>query len=95
MLKQKQYENELDLSNNQHASILKLSEKAKISYLPKGLRQYINTHPEKFDNYLREIKAKSEYLNAIKHAMRNEKDLSEHERMQGQLYDYITEEKEY
>jgi len=34
-------------------------------------------------------------LDALKHAMRNEKDLNEHEHMHERLYDYITEEKEY
>ena len=94
-LRQKQYENELELGNSQRAGVLKLSEKSKISYLPKGLRQYIDANPQKFDNYLREVKAEGEYLDAVKQAMRNEKDLDERERMKGRLYDFITEEKEY
>ena len=38
VLRQKQYENELELGNSQRTRVLKLSEKAKISYLPKGLQ---------------------------------------------------------
>jgi len=34
-------------------------------------------------------------LDAIKHAMRNEKDIHEWKRMCERLYDYITKEKEY
>jgi len=94
-LRQKQYDHELELGNSQRAGVLKLTERTKISYLPKGLRQYIDAHPEKFNDYLREIKAEGEYLDAVKHAMRNEKDLNARERMRGRLYDYITEEKEY
>lgn len=51
-LRQKQYENELALGNEQHAGVLKLFKRAKISYLPKGLWQNINAHPEKFNDYL-------------------------------------------
>ena len=94
-LRQKQYENELELGNTQRAGVLKLSENARISYLPKGIRQYIDSHPEKFASYLREVKAESDYLHAIKEAMRHEKDLDEREKMRERLYDYITEEKEY
>jgi len=94
-LRQKQYENELELENTQRAGVFKLSENAKISYLPKGIWQYIDSHPEKFDSYLWKVKTESEYLHAIKKAMRHEKNLHEHEKMRERLYDYITEEKEY
>ena len=52
VLRQKQYDHELELKNNQHTGVLKLSKQTKISYLPKGLHQYIDAHPEKFNDYL-------------------------------------------
>jgi len=45
------------------------------------LQQYIDAHPKKFNNYLCEIKVKGEYLDAIKHVMRNERDLNKHTHM--------------
>lgn len=65
-VRERQYNTELSLGNNNRATTLKLSEKAKISYLLRSIREYINKNPNYFNNYLNEIKAKSKYLKAIK-----------------------------
>lgn len=88
-LKQKQYEQELAVHNTKNAKVLKLTDKAKISYLPKGIRQYIDSHPEEFSDYLYEIKSEAQYLDAIRKAMRNEKDINQREHVRRQLMDII------
>jgi len=40
-----------------------------------------------------EIKAKSKYLDVIKHVIRNKKNLNEYKWMKERLYNYITKEK--
>jgi len=88
-LKQQQYENELSNKNFDQARALKLSDKAKISYLPKGVRQYIDAHPHEFSDYLHEIKSEAQYLDAINRAMRNEKDVNQRARIRKQLMGVI------
>ena len=49
----------MKISNNHSnkAGVLMLPENAKISYLPKGLRKFMDQYPQQFNNYLSEIKA--------------------------------------
>eukprot|EP01124_Arcella_intermedia_P006747 TRINITY_DN1405_c0_g1_i7.p1 TRINITY_DN1405_c0_g1~~TRINITY_DN1405_c0_g1_i7.p1 ORF type:complete len:105 (+),score=18.19 TRINITY_DN1405_c0_g1_i7:352-666(+) len=39
--------------------------------LPRGIRVYMNDHPQDFDNYLKEIKAEQKYLKMIKNNVLN------------------------
>ena len=78
VLKQKQYKNKLELENSQYIKVLKLFDCTKINYLLKEIKQYIDTHSQKFNNYLCKIKVKSKYLKTIKHIIRNETNLNKH-----------------
>ena len=93
-LREKQYNNELAASNNDRANVLKLSKKAKISYLPRSIREYIDKNPDHFDDYLREIKAEGKYLDAIKRAMRREHDYNSRNRMRERVLEILEEENE-
>ena len=91
-LREKQYNNELAVGNNDRASVLKLSEKAKINYLPKGIREYIDKNLDHFDDYLREIKAEGKYLDVIKWAIRREHDYNSRNRMRERVLEILEEE---
>lgn len=90
-LRNREYENELAKGNQNRAGVLKLPENAKISQLPRGIRQFIDNHPDDFEDYLQEIKAESKYLDTIKKVMKKEKDLDKRAHMQVQLLQALQE----
>ena len=73
---------------------MKLLEKAKISYLPRSIREYINKNPDHLNDYLNVIKAESKYLQAIKWAMRREHDYATREQMRGRVLEMLEKEDE-
>jgi len=93
-IRKQQMDYELSSNHPQRAAVLKLPDNAKISYLPKGIRKFIDAHPDDFQDYLREIKAEGKYLDAIKKAMKNEKDVNQRENIKKRLRQSLDNELE-
>ena len=64
-IRNREYHKAVVLNDHARAGLLKLPDNITIRDLPAGIRLYMNSHPEQYRDYMKELKTEREYLKAI------------------------------
>ena len=93
-LRETRYWKAISEGNEQEAKLLKLPEKAKISYLPMGLFAYYEQHPERYQAYIEELATQKKFLEAVCSSVAKGVTTRDRERLRQRIYASIGEEEE-
>jgi hypothetical protein len=88
-IRQNEYNKAYNRGDEKSQKVLQLDPELTIRDLPRGIRLYMNDHPEKFDAYLEEIKAEQKYLKSIRNSVNRSTPLGKRQAKYEQMYNQV------